>query len=152
VRKSLAQLVSSLTIGGWFKMGTAASQELIAKLDAAAFKGFMLRADASGYAEFAVGDGTDTQLATDNVALNTTSWYFLVGVYDGANAHIYVNGVLEASQAQSVPADTYKALKIGSDGTGFGHFNGSHTFVASKALTAGEIRSLYTLGRRAHTG
>lgn len=152
VFSSLFQQTGSLTVGAWVKMGTAASQEIISKLIAADNDGFVLRTDASGFAEFAIGDGTDTQAATDDAALNTTGWYLLVGVHDGTNAYVYVQGIQEASQAQSAPGDLSQTFGIGSDGVGFGNFNGSHAFLMSKALTAAQVKRLFSIGSRTHGG
>ena len=152
VLKSLFQQTSVVTCMAWVKLSVAANQVILSKIHTTNFTGYELRTDASGMAQFRVGDGADIQAATDTVALSTGRWYFVVGTYDGTNINVYVDGVLKASQAQSVPAQSLRMVRMGYDLTTYATGNMAHGAVVAAALTSAQVRRLYEIGRRAHTG
>ncbi len=52
-----------------------------------------------------------TQAATGNSTILNNQWYHVVGVYDGTNAYVYLNGTLDASAAstgtlRSIPSNS----------------------------------------------
>lgn len=78
--------------------------------------GYMLRAGNSGQVNFNIGSTGWNELntATGTIALNT--WHHLAATYDGVEMRIYVDGVLEASAAETVPITaTTMNLLLGED-------------------------------------
>jgi hypothetical protein len=99
--------------------------------------------------------GTDSNLCS-NGSININTWYHVAFVYDGANRMIYINGQLDASQADSGNFPTNdQPVRIGAWGTFEGcggtptrFFYGSIDEVAifSRALTPEEIQQHYLNG------
>ena len=80
--------------------------------------------------------------------LNTAGWQHVVGVYDGANARLYVNGTQVATAAVSgFVANSSQPLRFGATGRSgtINYFNGDLDEVAifNRALSAAEISSRY---------
>ena len=80
--------------------------------------------------------------------INTAGWQHVVGVYDGANARLYVNGTQVATAAVSgFVANSSQPLRFGATGRSgtINYFNGDLDEVAifNRALSAAEISSRY---------
>lgn len=90
---------------------------------------------------------------TANVAMSTTvtaigTWYHVVATYDGANIRLYVNGVLESTQASTIAmADTTVPLRLAGNpaAIGGGYLDGSLDEVAiyNVALSAAQVLEHY---------
>lgn len=79
--------------------------------------------------------------------LKTGEWLHVVGVYDGTNAKIYMNGILKGSLAVSGTVKTGQVAMLGKSGTSTpSYFKGAidNVQVFNKALTYQEIVDLYT--------
>ena len=92
--------------------------------------------------------------STQSSSHTPDQWYHVVGLYDGANLKIYVNGELEGSRAigQVVAYTGPAPLRIGnnlhSNHRSKGVFDGliDEVKIFSRALTATEIKAIYDEG------
>ena len=89
-----------------------------------------------------------TAAATGNTTIQNNQWYHAVGVYNGSNVFIYVNGVLDVSSAfsgtlRSVPSDS---VTVGFfTGSSAHYLTGKIPFARlyNKALSSTEILQNY---------
>jgi uncharacterized protein (DUF362 family) len=98
-----------------------------------------------------VGDGTPWVNTVGTTSLQDNVWYYVVGVADGSDLRVYVNGVQEGTPTpQGAPGSTAGVnLRIGRMvGTGLRWFNGiiDEVRISNRALTPGEIAANYELG------
>ena len=79
---------------------------------------------------------------------NTSKWYHVVGIYDGTNIKLYVNGALDATAAGSgsINTDATTPFLIGkyTTNTIFGLIDEARIY--NRALSAGEVSALYQSG------
>lgn len=114
---------------------TANGRRLVSNLNTVG--GFALQSNASNY-EFRVGDGSTIITCVGNVA--TVGKHVLVGVFDGANLNLYVDGTLRGQQACSASnGSTATSLTMGGQGLAFHH---QMWAMWSRALGAGEAFAL----------
>ncbi len=100
--------------------------------------------------EFAIyQSGTKAYSKYTSTSLSTGTWYHLVGVYDGSMMKIYLNGVLENSDAASGAIDSsannlYLGARYGSP-TANRDFNGKldEVRIYNRALSPTEVSNLY---------
>lgn len=99
---------------------------------------------------FVSNDGTSGKGTTASAAINTGQWYHVVGVYDGTNIHLYINGaeVTPAVAHNTGIYDGNRPLEFGrgvDGGVSSYHLNGKITevMIYNIALTASEITQLY---------
>ncbi len=76
--------------------------------------------------------------------LKTGEWINVVGVYDGANAKIYLNGVLKGTLPLTGTVNPGQAATLGKSGTTFFSGEIDNVKVFNRALTAQEVADLYT--------
>jgi len=70
--------------------------------------GYALRQSTTdGAADFYVGDGSDWYVLTSNAVMTNDRWYFVVGVFDGTNLYIYINGKQEGSRSANITRATH---------------------------------------------
>jgi hypothetical protein len=97
--------------------------------------------------QFRLGDGAGYIATTQGGTANVGEWYHLVGVFDGANAILYVNGVAVSTVAISRPfeANPSWATEIGTAGAFGRHFSGivDEPAIYPTALSAAEILAHY---------
>jgi hypothetical protein len=106
--------------------------------------GMTLRTNSNASADFYVYP--NNHRITYTYAFNANTWYNLVGVMDGANMYMYLNGVQVGSNtlAEDI-GNSANTLKIGSRGEGgtagaaYGIGYVSHVMVHNRALTSAEI-------------
>lgn len=108
-----------------------------------------IQSSANKLPRFLIYNGANTNIiATTALAINT--WYMITATYDGANAKIYVNGILEAttSTSGSVVTGTDNPT-IGGDGVSTNLFTGNIDEVGfwNKPLISSEISQLYNGGK-----
>jgi hypothetical protein len=80
--------------------------------------------------------------------LSLNTWYYVVGVYDGARPIVYVNGVVTNGGAYSpIQAETASSL-IGKPQWFPGYFNGqiANIQVYNTSLDASQVQTLYQEG------
>lgn len=89
-------------------------------------------------------DAVGTTVPTEGV------WYHVVGVYDGSNMRLYMNGIEEGIEPESgnLLADAAGVTAIGSRGgdTEFLKAKIDDVRIYNRALTAAEVKQLYKLG------
>ncbi|MDD4876786.1 MAG: hypothetical protein PHQ86_06645 [Dehalococcoidales bacterium] len=137
---------STFTLSAWVKPTTAIATKAIAVKNNA----IRLVTNSSGQPACQIYNGTAWQAgATSTTALALNSWQYVSCTYDRSNIKVYINGVLQATQAMSNVdiQDNVNALNLGYDaGAGFGYFQGYiDEFKYYKyARTADQIKSDYT--------
>ncbi len=147
------QITGNLTISAWIKASASAGiqgYKIVAKDDVTNRDYFLAINSANNpyfgifrsNSFYSVGSGT-----TD---VSDGGWYHLVGVNDGTDIKIYVNGVLKDTNSGNGGAIDNDAvnLEIGRLGSGVAYFKGSIDEVAiyNRALTAEEINQTYQRG------
>jgi hypothetical protein len=99
--------IAAMTVSAWVKTNSAATtQRAVAQDHSGGTRGWLLGLNNTGKPLFSVSNGASLVTATGTTTVNTTNWYLLIGVYDGANVSIYVAredagsiGAAEASAA-----------------------------------------------------
>ncbi|MCP5516574.1 MAG: hypothetical protein H7A45_04850 [Verrucomicrobiales bacterium] len=135
-------LVDAFSVAAWFKSNAAlaAGGSGVGLLE----KGnsyFLLQGVASGGMNLLLKKGGANSTVPLGEGLAADTWYHITGVFDGAEARVYLNGELKGSLAVAAPIDTTDlALVIGGD-DGTRTFNGVMDQVAfwNRALTEEEI-------------
>jgi len=89
-----------------------------------------------------IGDASTTDL------LSTTDWSFVVGTYDGANAKLYINGVLKNTNSGSglIPTNTLPLrIGAGNETSSLHPFDGKidDVHIYNRALTGPDLETLY---------
>lgn len=148
----------SFTVGGWFKTSTTAVDQMIFTNFSSAssiYAGWYLEVSPLNKVLFAscknTGSttGTDFQQITGGTTVTNGVYHLGVGVWDGSNLRLYVDGVSDATAVSWANAAAYKATMfptIGAyDGTAALFFNGAldDAFIFSRVLTPAEISSLF---------
>ena len=93
-------------------------------------------------------DQADTRVRSD-VNYTTGTWYHIVGVADGKDRYLYINGILvNTTLAQPADATFNSDIRIGERGNGIGDFNGTIDEVAffNKSLNSSEVTYLFNSG------
>lgn len=100
---------------------------------------------------FRIGSTSTTDILTCNTVLTLNTWNHLVGVYNGTNMYVYLNGSLCTSASTAIAAlkDTAESLSIGASvnntNTPVNYFTGrlDDTRIYSYALSANQIKRLF---------
>ena len=134
----------SLSLCAWFKSSATNSARLISKTSSENI--FFLMVQSDGALRFNVMDG---QCITTSTFLDD-QWHFAVGVWDGTDVKIYVDGQLEVTSSGTVNpnyanVNTNKPF-IGSQDPTWENFDGliDEISVWDVALSASQIQSFYT--------
>ena len=94
---------------------------------------------------FGVGNGTD--LLRISTAIGAGSWAHLVGVFDGNNIYLYLNGVIVANQnAVSMVYNGTNTFSIGHTFVSYFHGSIDDVRVYNRALTPADVTALYHNG------
>ncbi|HIL69676.1 MAG TPA: hypothetical protein EYG38_07490, partial [Verrucomicrobia bacterium] len=121
-----ADLVNGFTIAAWFRSNVdldagGAGNRMLEKGNAY----FFLQGVQSGGMNFLVKQNGSNKTANIGESLSANVWYHITGVFDGSDAHVYIDGELKESQAVGGPVDDANLpLRIGSDDSG-NFFNGA---------------------------
>jgi hypothetical protein len=94
--------------------------------------------------------------------LNDGNWHYLVGIRDGQNGHIYIDGTLVATASHAsvgtITTSTCTYARIGATNTGPGHCSSTNLTesyfkglideieIYNRALSASEIQTIYNAG------
>ena len=144
------------TLSVWVKPADTTAREIINKaLPSGTFAGYELRRGdgvASVNAPFQFWPFNTSSNAVSSITIPTTGlWYHVVAYRSGGTIGIAVNGVIEATAANSVDVSSSQPLRIGFDNTGWSGtwWNGSidEVRIYNRALSAAEIKRLYNGGR-----
>jgi hypothetical protein len=108
----------------------------------AATNSFLLASSTTSL-RFYVTDGVSWYYSAYTIAIN--NWYDVVGVWDGAKTYLYVNGILQDSDAAAITLLTQPtyAFNIGGINTYFLTGIVDSVEVWNRALSAAEIAQLY---------
>ena len=91
----------------------------------------------------------NTETLNGNANIADGAWHHVVGVYDGNQILLYVDGVLDASKnVGSMNIDTWRALRIGENWElGNSFFGGTldEVRIYDRALTADDVAQLFAL-------
>ena len=142
-----------ITLTAWIKKNSGDSYEIVTK-------GSVAQVVAQeGYGILVLSDGrivlgNNPHFLESNTAIKTGQWYHIVGVINGPNSKIYINGTLDEATGNVAVSSTSIPLTIGAacSDTSCNNvslfFNGLIDEVAiySKALTASQIQHLYAQG------
>lgn len=142
---------TEITISAWikpnalFESGAIVDQEIYRS--GSANYNILRLENSNGKAKFhTVGKNPAESTAT---SWNKNTWYHLVGVYNGSNSNLYVNGVLDVSVAGTgtITQTDNNIVYIGSFGL-TNEFDGTIDEVSiwDKALNSTQIESLYNAG------
>uniref|UniRef100_A0A6M3KE19 Putative tail protein n=2 Tax=viral metagenome TaxID=1070528 RepID=A0A6M3KE19_9ZZZZ len=150
IYSSRYQITGALTVGAWVKT-TDGAGEICTKATNASL----------GPRQWRLAAGWTNQIAWiygTNFILSTTTcidgkWHFIVATGDGTTISLFIDGILQGTAAQVGVTDQYSPLQFGfAANGGYLQANLAHPVICNRALSATEIRELYTIGRRAHSG
>ncbi|MDI1255031.1 MAG: choice-of-anchor D domain-containing protein [Flavobacterium sp.] len=133
---------TNFTVSAWVKR-TTANRTILSKRNAAFTTGYDLSINAGGYAEMSWMNGSK-QTVTSSVVIPADKWHNIAVSYDGTNAKMYIDGVLDVTTALlPVLTNTQSFLVAAADGvstTSF--FNGTidEVRVWGAALTVAQMR------------
>jgi hypothetical protein len=103
--------------------------------------------------EFLIKNGASTYTVDSSVSVADGKWHLLSGTYDGTTMRIYVDGVQKGSGTSfsgNLPTQAGN-VRIGADyqTTPANFFTGNidDTRIYNRALSAGEVKQLYNMGR-----
>jgi chitodextrinase len=136
---------SAITVSAWIKLDAHKNWNRVVNHEWVN-NGWLLFTDASGTAIFGVGQ-SGVQYNATKAGLTVGSWYHLVGVYDGSNVRIYVNGQEGTPRAKNgVTLDGSGNVDIG--GAHGDRFKGAidDVRIYNRAFTASEVVTLYNAG------
>jgi len=145
---SAAFNVSRITIMAWFKCATIGRNNWICSREANVSPNqnwsILVYSDNIFYFNNWIGTVLGQPSSTTSIAANR--WYHGVGVYDGANAMVYINGLQEDAHAQTGNLDTSSLnVRVGSRDVPDRFFNGQidDVRIYSRGLTPAEVQNIY---------
>lgn len=142
-----ADLVNGFSMATWFRsnveLGAAAgsSNRMLEKGNSY----FFLQGVADGGMNFLVKVGGANRTAGIGETLAPNVWHHIVGVYDGQDAHVYLNGEHKATVAAGAAIDDAQLpLRIGSDDSG-NFFDGAmdQLVIWNRALNSEEVTAVF---------
>ena len=147
---SSLQITGSITLSAWIKTTQTTNGWIIAKDDATYRNYAILVANVSGVMRarfYIVKSGTVTPVTSTTINVGDGNWHHVLGVNDGVDIKIYVDGNLESTNnggGGTIDNDTVN-LEIGRRGDNQYFFNGQIDEVAiwDKALTSCDVAGIY---------
>ena len=143
-------ITGNITIEAWVKPAKLATQYIVKKASNDATNGYELSLASSGKAFFRFNQrasGNTYRVDTViNYPSNNTTWVHLVGIYNGTQLQIYLNGHLSNNKSGSsnISSNTNN-LKIGGpDGSAFYKGSIDEVRIWNRALTPQEIEAFYS--------
>lgn len=145
---------TGITIAAWIKpVDFGAYNEIFDNNNGAAHISTLRTQITTGNVQFLTRNSSDTDASiTSASAVAAGSWSYVVGVYNGTDLRIYINGVLDGtpvSQTGVLKANAVNTKKIGVNGGGGSQFFDGQiddARIYNYALTATQIKTLYTGG------
>lgn len=135
---------SALTAEGWIKTSSTGKwQAIVSKWHYNGNKRqYWLGINSSDKAEFFIGNGGSGFDRIASISIITDgNWHHIIGVYDGTNVKIFVDGVEENTKTTSVALGTSdKSVRIGASHDSNHYFNGliDEVKIYDRALNAAE--------------
>lgn len=142
-------LSSELSVSVWvkFDQGSVANRETIFSWTNAFFVSH--ETDSKVMVQSYDNNSATWKGAKSLTSVSTDDWYHIVGVYDGTNYKIYINGVENNFSAHSITFDTgaNQRVRTGDNTWGNEAFDGDicHCMIFKRAITAKEINTLYKM-------
>lgn len=85
--------MAKVSLSAWVKLSGSGTQYIVGKEHSGKpYTSYYLYSDTGNHLNFTVNTAGGTANAYSSVALTPGTWYHVAGVYDGANAIVYVNG------------------------------------------------------------
>lgn len=151
------KITGDLTLGCWLRCESqGGTRQLISKyISSAGNRSYKLQISNSTQVYFLVSsDGSAYTICSGNLgAISNDTWYHVVGVYNGTDMRIYVDGSLDSATNNpktysSGIYDSGTAVTLGADGAGGNLFDGKMDVAAifNRALSAAEVSDWYNFG------
>jgi len=130
-----------ITISAWVKPSSYAFYPTVFSAGSGILELRLL--GSTGRPDFVADSAVD---ATSATAIGLNEWHHLVGVYDGTQVIIYVDG--QQKDTDTGASDNSGLVRIGCRGSGVELWNGAidDVRIYNRAITAGEVKQLYKLG------
>jgi len=154
-----ADNVEALSVSAWVRFNNSDSSvsEYIVSKNRSGFSTWLLyRTSTETFGFFIVNSAVETATAISDASYRDTAWHHVVGVYNGANVHIYVDGVSADATPPALTGtvrDRSEVVCVGASDSGSGctsSFFGSKAVddvrIYNRALSANEVQQLYNLG------
>lgn len=141
--------INQITISAWARKSVAWGQDIIWAKHTGSTNGcFYLATTNSTTARCTIINAASSRVDHDaTFSFATNTWYLFVGVYDGIDIKIYINGI-----HYGTPSAQTGNIKNHSSTLRFGHYNGSfweleggiaEPRIYDRALSAGEVWTMY---------
>ena len=144
----------ALSVEMWIKIdvwgSSVSSSTLIGKQATSPDRGYAFTVGQSGKVEFSVSINNAWVAATSPSVMGINQWYHVAGVYDGNTVKVYINGILQATNATTGTHNTSTgtAMFLGDNPTWTGRLiNGQidEARIWNVARTQAEIQANYIL-------
>lgn len=147
---------TSIAVWAYFtSLASGGFHTIVSKQDSGApYDPFDLRRVDSDMQFSASSSTTEYQAAASGFSISVNVWYHFVGVFDGDNTHIYINGVLNntnTSPSGAVLGTTTANLGIGENPTFTGRYHEGYMHdlrIYDRALSPVEIQRIYNPATR----
>lgn len=164
---SLYDNTTTLTVSVWMKASVAdatTSFPMLSKTrSVSGFAGWILYRDSSEKIIFYLHDGSTSRSVASTNTFADKLWHHVVGVYNGTDARLYIDGVLAATPGAFTSAlqDNARSLCIGRTpgndnncGSVISSFAGTldDVRIYNRALSASEVQNLYMSGNSIANG
>jgi trimeric autotransporter adhesin len=140
-----------ITMAAWINTNTLTGSSVIIGKGQNGTNGYGMRRSGSAINLGSHGNNN----FSSNTTITTGQWFHVVGIIDGVNSKIYINGKLDSASANVNLSSTTLPLVVGAVWNGSSYqsfFNGLIDEVAiySTALPTSQIQKLYTEGLPRH--
>jgi len=147
------QITGNISISTWINTTDSSSYEIIVGKDGTTggTRSYFLFRSGSN-AKFLIFRGGSAFSITGTSTINDGNWHHIVGVNDGTNLKIYVDGALEATNtsggAMDNGSDTFYIARRGGSSGDQGHFSGAidETAIFNTGLSASTVTTIYNSG------
>jgi hypothetical protein len=155
---------TAISISAWFKLSSSGQNGkcIISKHisgSSAPYFVFAIRTTTSNTIQFRVGlEDNSVPIITGSTSVNDTNWHHVVGIFDGSNINIYIDGTSDATSVAAsgtLKSVTDKVIAIG--GTVVGGTGGSssdllngkidETSIFNYALSEAQVLEIYNNGK-----
>lgn len=146
--------IATITISGWVKFTSSSGGGNVLYKGQSGFDAWQLYRTGFGRYAFGVSNAVPTVVyALSDSTFEDTKWHHVVGVYDGANVYVYVDGVSADSSANPLTGnirDRSEPICVGGGYGGgcMGNLNGAldDVRIYNRALSSTEVKQLYNQG------
>ena len=146
------EITNTITVEAWInRFSTGSQHSIVEKYFCPAGGGYAFRVNSNDKLEFYTEDDChNASNATGSTTLQANQWYHVVGLWDGSNIQVYVNGIIDGTFSSTRnPKFGTTPLRIGARGDDTAtRFYGLIDEVAiyNRALSANEIQAIYAAG------